>query len=44
VPKDGAFVARDAAGKRLGSFDTDRLAMDAIFDATRELRETRAAG
>lgn len=43
TPKDETFVARNTAGKKLGSFATDRLAMKAITDAARALRNERAS-
>jgi hypothetical protein len=40
----GRVTATDAAGKRLGTFRTDREAMAAILAAARELRCSRANG
>ena len=44
TPKAGAFVASNAAGKRLGTFTIEKLAMDAICEAGREPNKTKATG
>jgi hypothetical protein len=41
VVRKGHVTATDAAGKRLGTFATDREAMRAVLAAARALRESK---
>ena len=41
VERKGRVTATDAAGKRLGTFETDREAMRAILTAARAAREAK---
>ena len=41
VERKGRVAALDAAGKRLGTFETDREAMRAILTAARAAREAK---
>jgi hypothetical protein len=41
IRRKGQVTATDAAGKRLGTFKTDREAMRAVLAAARALREAK---